>query len=108
LTVTPTYRPVSDTFAEVRLETKIVTPYNSSFNHLRIYFRSKQPAADIRVKIFNLHNALINEITVQDHGEYYLAEWDCRDRNNRIKQGIYIYQIEAEGKAYNGAFVVAK
>jgi len=35
------------------------------FNHLRLFFKSRQPASAIKVKVFNLHNALVQELVVQ-------------------------------------------
>lgn len=35
--------------------------------------------------------------------------WDGRDKNgNIVHSGVYIYQIEVEGKVFNGTIVVAK
>ena len=51
---------------------------------------------------------LIKELSIRNIGDQYLAEWDCRNENKQIKQGIYIYQIEIEGQAVNGTFVIAK
>lgn len=58
------------------------------------------------MRIFNLRNRLIKPLVVQNLGNQYLAEWDCRDESNRIKQGIYFYQIEIKGKSNNGTFVL--
>jgi len=90
------------------LETKVITPYGRDFRTLRIYFKSLETERNIRVRIFNLHNKEVIKLDIQNMGNRYLAEWDGRDQNNQIKQGIYIYQIEIRGKAYNGTFVIAK
>ena len=78
------------------------------FKTLRVHLKSSEPAPAIRMRIFTLHNALVKEVGVQNLGTEYLAEWDGQDDQGRIKQGIYIYQIEINGRAYNGSFVVAK
>jgi hypothetical protein len=107
-TVTLTPRFSGDLFDDVRLETKVVTPAGARFNHLRVYFKSREDLGAIRVRIFNLHGALAQELQVQNTGNQYLAEWDCRDTRGRVEQGIYIYQLEIGGHAYKGAFVIAK
>ncbi|MCK5243013.1 hypothetical protein KAR34_11235, partial [bacterium] len=106
ITVTP---PFTDKLIfGTRLEPKIVTPFGRYYQTLRIYFKSKVAEPNIKVRIFNLHNMLIKELSIRNIGDQYLAEWDCRNENKQIKQGIYIYQIEIEGQAVNGTFVIAK
>jgi hypothetical protein len=90
------------------LESKLVTPAGQRFNRLRIYFKSREDQGAIHVRIFNLHGGLMQEVSVQNIGDQYLAEWDGSDSRVRVKQGIYIYQVEIGGHAYNGAFVIAK
>ncbi len=107
-TITLTPRFTDKLFFETHLETRVVTPHGQQFQTLRIFFKSREPAQYIKVRIFNLHSYLVKELSVPNIGNQYLAEWDYRDRHNRIKQGIYIYQIEIGRRAYNGAFVVAE
>jgi hypothetical protein len=95
-------------FDGVYLERKIFTPGGVVFDRLRIFFKSRAQAQNIRVKIFNLKNHLVRELVVQNLGDRYLSEWDGRDTAGRIRQGIYIYQIEIEGKAFNGTCVLAQ
>jgi hypothetical protein len=107
-TVTVTPRFTDKTFAEVALASKIVTPYGSAFRTLRIYFKSSEPAESIHVRIFTLRNALVREVAIRNLSDRFVAEWDGRNNDNQVKQGIYIYQIEINGKVYNGAFVIAQ
>jgi len=107
-TVTVTPRFSDQLFAGTHLESKIVTPGSSTFRTLRIYFKSSAASGRIRAKVFNLQSDLIKELTVQNLGDQFLAEWDGRDSHNQVRQGIYLYQIEIDGRAYNGSFVVAK
>jgi hypothetical protein len=104
----PTEGFVNAVFDEVHLERKVFTPGGVVFDRLRIFFKSRAQAEDIRVKIFNLKNHLVRELVVQNLGDQYLSEWDGRDTAGRIRQGIYIYQIEIEGKAFNGTCVLAQ
>lgn len=108
LTATPSPPLTDQLFQDLWVETKVVTPAGRQFQTLRLFFKSREPAQNIKVRIFNIHNYLIKEVAVQNLGTQYLAEWDCRNNNNQVKQGIYIYQIEIKGRSYNGVFVVAK
>ncbi len=39
----------------------------------------------------------------------YSLKWDGTDNNNNlVPKGVYIYQIECDGKVINGAIVVAR
>jgi hypothetical protein len=73
-----------------------------------VHFKSKEAAAQIRFRIFTLQNRLVKELRLQNVGNEYIAEWDGQDDRQEIHQGIYIYQIEVNGKAYNGTCVIAK
>jgi len=85
----------------------VVTPLGSQCRTLRLYFKSNESPAGIRVRIFTLRNDLVRELSVRNLGDQYLAEWDgCYQ--GEIRQGIYVYQIEAGGRAFNGALVIAK
>jgi hypothetical protein len=94
---------------DVHLESKVVLPIGSRLSRpLRIYFKSSEPQDQIHVRILNLRNALVSEPAVQNLGNQYLVEWDGRSADTQIQQGIYIYQLEIRGHAYNGVFVIAK
>jgi hypothetical protein len=75
---------------------------------MRLYFKSREELGTIRVRIYTVHGALAQEVSVQNTGNQYLAEWDGKNTRGQVEQGIYIYQVEIGGRAYNGAFVIAK
>ncbi len=76
--------------------------------NLRMTFKSAEPAEQIRIRIYSLRGTMIKELTAQNLGNQFGVEWDGRDQENQITQGIYVYQIEIRGKAYRGVFVIAK
>jgi len=59
--------------------------------------------------IYDIRGAAIRQLDIEgleDEGEFV---WDGRDENNDVApSGIYIYQIEVEGKTINGTIVLAK
>lgn len=91
---------------------RIITP-NSDGENDRALFRFANPkAAGISIKIFDLTGALVMKLdettmTSDVHGEYLW--WDGRDEDGEtVPVGVYIYQLEGEGKVVNGTVVVAR
>lgn len=106
--MTTTPRFTEKVFDQVHLESRVFTPGGSRFKTGRIHFKSLRDASGAAVKIFNLHNVKIAELPVINQGNEFLAEWDGKDTQGQLQQGIYIYQIEIDGQAYNGTIVVAR
>jgi len=58
--------------------------------------------AGFKIKIFTIRGRLIRTITTE-------REWDGRDDQGRmVEGGLYLYQIEAEGKRVSGTVVLIK
>lgn len=91
---------------------RIITPNNDGKND-RAMFRFANPAGlKVSLKIYD-----INSVLVRDAGETTAASdvqgehvfWDGRDDNGRtVAPGVYVYQLELEGKIINGTIVVAR
>jgi hypothetical protein len=91
---------------------KIVTPNNDGQND-RVLFRFANPRSSmILIKIFDINGGLTRKLdessrTSDIHGDYIY--WDAKDDNNMtVLPGVYIYQLEGEGKLFNGTIVVAR
>ncbi len=91
---------------------KIITPNNDGQND-RAFFRFENPKSrNIEIKIFDLTGALVKKLNKTDDssttpGAY--TYWDGTDQNGKVvPPGTYIYQLEAEGKVYNGTIIVAR
>jgi len=96
-------------FSLTKVVPRIFTPEesNSTINRVNFYFENPN-FAEVTIRIFDITGALIKDNLPRRMGlnEIY---WDGTDKNGKIvKGGIYIYQIEAEGKIINGTVIVAK
>jgi hypothetical protein len=62
-----------------------------------------------RIRIYSLDNELVRELDVRPGNQNVMAEWDGRDRNNRIvANGVYIVQLCTEAKSYQCTITVAR
>ncbi|MBU0952746.1 MAG: gliding motility-associated C-terminal domain-containing protein [Elusimicrobia bacterium] len=91
---------------------KIITPNNDGRND-KAFFRFDNPrGALVTIKIFDMTGLLIKtiaDITENSNVPGGYISWDGADKDmNVVAPGTYIYQIEGEGKVYNGTIVVAR
>ena len=91
---------------------RIITPNNDRQND-RVLFRYSNPkASSISIRIFDLRGALVKKLddtnaTSDIQGEYIY--WDGTDQAGAtVPVGVYIYQLDGEGKNVNGTIVVAR
>ncbi|OGS20170.1 MAG: hypothetical protein A2252_11005 [Elusimicrobia bacterium RIFOXYA2_FULL_39_19] len=99
-------------FTYYEVKPKIITPNNDGQND-RALFRFDNPkTTEIRIKIFDMNGQLVKEIDrTSDNsntpGGYMY--WDGTDTiGSVVIPGTYIYQLEGEGKVFNGTIVVAR
>ncbi|MBD3271799.1 MAG: T9SS type A sorting domain-containing protein, partial [Elusimicrobia bacterium] len=87
---------------------KTFTPNGDGINDT-INFNFENPRESVVTgKIFDITGAFVATMTTGLNGRWSL-QWDGRDsKGSFVDKGVYIYQIEAEGKIINGTIVVAK
>ncbi|MCX7715863.1 MAG: hypothetical protein N2Z73_00425 [Endomicrobia bacterium] len=104
-----------DTTAEfnfVEVKPKVITPDSSPGENDFVFFVFNNPKlSEVKIKIYDINSILVQEIiTNRDSstpGSY--LSWDGRDFSGKyVQPGVYIYQIEAEGKKYKGLFTIAR
>ncbi len=99
-------------FAFLGIMPRIITPNNDGQND-RVLFRYANPGSSpVKIRLFDIRGALVRELeqstmTSDIQGAY--ACWDGTDAGGTVVDpGVYIYQIEGEGKLINGTIVVAR
>ena len=101
---------------DVELEpSKIFAPHDTTWN--KMLFKVNNPSVKkLSGKIYDLTGAVVSDIKIDTDGSITGASypldgmyWDGQDSGgNYVRGGVYIYQIEMDGKVVNGTIVVAK
>jgi len=97
-----------DKFAVTGVEPKIFSPdeSNTIISKARIYIDNPN-YSEIRSTIFDMDGRVLRSSLPRE--QETVLYWDGRDSDDRIvPSGVYIYQIEADGRAVNGTIVVAR
>ena len=88
---------------------RLFTPNDDTINDEVTFSYENDNENSIVCWIYDIRGAAIRQLDIEgleDEGEFV---WDGRDENNDVApSGIYIYQIEVEGKTINGTIVLAK
>ena len=104
---------LADTFSlSQSTPTKIFTPNGDGINDT-FSLLLNNPAENVisQKKIFDLMGAEISDFQVIGDETALLVTllWDGRDKNgNYVRGGVYVYQVQSEGKVINGTVVVAR
>ena len=86
---------------------RIFTPNGDGRNDsVTIRFQNPNGVSGVRGRIFDLRGSSVAEMKLTSADTLL---WDGKDTDgNPVPKGIYIYQIEADGKILNGTVVVAR
>ncbi|MFH1379226.1 MAG: hypothetical protein ABII23_02995 [bacterium] len=88
--------------------TKTFTPNGDGIND-EINFNFENPKESVVTgKIFDITGGYVADLKTGLNGSWSLL-WDGKDRSGSYApKGVYIYQIEADGKIINGTIIVAR
>ncbi|MEW6556688.1 MAG: gliding motility-associated C-terminal domain-containing protein [Elusimicrobiota bacterium] len=114
-----TYLPIylstylrSDGFKLDETKPKIITPNGDHRNDILIIKCTDETSGGVQItaRILTLNGAFVIDMHVNNISDPYnpLITWDGKKDGKTVPSGIYIYQIEAEDKVFNGTVVVAK
>lgn len=92
-------------FDKNELSNRFITPNGDGVNDYAV-FRFDNPAdSQISGKIFNTRGALITTFTQTSRTT---AAWDGKAQGAAVNPGVYIYQLEGDGKTVTGTVVVVR
>ena len=93
-------------FALAKVYPRIFTPNGDGWNDTANFMYEGNDTG-ITGKIFDINGAFVSDMSRGDTEDS--LKWDGRNGDGQIvSSGIYIYQIEADKKVFNGTVVVAK
>jgi len=86
---------------------RIFTPNNDGLND-EVYFQYDNPnKKGVVCRIFDVRGALVRQLDIGQTETSFA--WDGEDQKGKVvPSGVYIYQLEAEGKVINGTVILAK
>lgn len=87
---------------------RIFTPNGDGVNDsFQIFFENPKDSVISQAKVYDITGAEVSDLQLGPTGES--LSWNGKDHSGRVTRGgIYIYQIQAEGRTYNGTLVLAK
>jgi hypothetical protein len=87
---------------------RIFTPNGDGANDKAVFHFDNPELAPITGEIFDLSGARVAKLA-PGRDAFLTLLWDGRDSGgNAVPAGIYVYQIEFNGKVANGTVVVAR
>jgi gliding motility-associated-like protein len=87
---------------------RLFTPNGDGENDKVTFSYENDNESSVVCWIFDIRGAAIRQLDIVETGENKFT-WDGKDENKEVApSGIYIYQIEVEGKTINGTIVLAK
>ncbi len=86
---------------------RIFTPNNDGLNDV-VQFQYDNPnTKGIVCRIFDIRGALVRQLDIGQTETSFT--WDGKDEKGKVAlSGVYIYQLEGEGKVVNGTVILAK
>jgi len=83
------------------------TPNNDGLNDVVNFEYANPNNKGVVCRIFDLRGALVRQLDIGQTETSF--SWDGRDQKGKVvPSGVYIYQLEAEGKVINGTVILAK
>ncbi len=99
--------PAATEFSLNKVYPRIFTPNNDGLNDVVNFEYANPNEKGIVCRIFDIRGALVRQLDI-GQSETSFA-WDGKDDKGSVaSSGVYIYQLEGEGKVINGTVILAK
>jgi gliding motility-associated-like protein len=86
---------------------RIFTPNNDGLNDVVNFQYANPNEKGVVCRIFDIRGALVRQLDIGQTETSFA--WDGKDEKGKVApSGVYIYQLEGEGKVINGTVVLAK
>ena len=94
-------------FGIKEMSNKVITPNGDGLNDYVVFTLDNPRDSLFSGKIYDLSGALVAEMRLGTQVADTL-EWDGKAGGNAVPRGVYVYQIKAEQKTFNGTIVVIR
>lgn len=101
------FRPLQFTFDIAQISNKVITPNGDGLNDFVVFRFNNPQASSVAGQVFDVRGAKIADMTAGSQVAGSLV-WDGKSGGRAVPRGVYVYQIEAEGKTFNGTIVVIR
>jgi len=99
--------PAATEFTLNKVYPRIFTPNNDGLNDVVNFEYANPNEKGIVCRIFDIRGALVRQLDIGQTETSFA--WDGKDEKGRVAlSGVYIYQLEGEGKVVNGTVILAK
>ncbi len=86
---------------------RIFTPNNDGLNDVVNFEYANPNEKGVVCRIFDIRGALVRQLDIGQTETSFA--WDGKDEKGKVAlSGVYIYQLEGEGKVVNGTVILAK
>ncbi len=86
---------------------RVITPDGDGYNDIAIFRFDNPKDSQINARIFSSDGSYVAQLAAGPGVD--TLKWDGRDSGGSdAPAGVYVYQIEVEGKVYNGTLVIAR
>jgi len=86
---------------------RIFTPNNDGLNDVVNFEYANPNEKGVVCRIFDIRGALVRQLDIGQTETSFA--WDGRDEKGKVAlSGVYVYQLEGEGKVINGTVILAK
>ncbi|MFA6317807.1 MAG: gliding motility-associated C-terminal domain-containing protein [Elusimicrobiota bacterium] len=86
---------------------KVITPNSDGFNDTVVFVFDNPKDSGFSGKVFDSRGAWVSDLKPGPLARNSLL-WDGKSNGQVVSKGVYIYQIKAEDKTYNGTVVVVR
>jgi gliding motility-associated-like protein len=100
------YREQAATFDLSNITTRVITPNGDNRNDQFMILFDNPNRAHVHGKIFDMRGAYVADMAPGPQPHSLI--WDGKMNGRTVTSGVYVYQVEGDGKMFNGTVVVAR
>lgn len=100
------FRDAAATFDISNITTRVLTPNGDGKNDVMLMLFDNPNRAPVTGRVFDMRGAFVAAMTPGLAPD--TLQWDGKMNGKAVTSGVYVYQVEGDGKLFNGTVVVAR